>query len=67
MASIGGRGSYGESNVGQVRQRLESWLATQDKWTADGEPYAVFWDGPFTLWFMKRFEVHIPLRAADMP
>ena len=62
VASIGGSGSYGESNVGAARQRLESWLADQEQWAADGEPYAVFWDGPFTLWFMKRFEVHIPLQ-----
>ena len=62
VASIGGQGSYGESNVGEARKRLESWLAIQDQWAAGGEPYAVFWDGPFTLWFMKRFEVHIPLQ-----
>ncbi|MFT5448059.1 MAG: effector-binding domain-containing protein [Gammaproteobacteria bacterium] len=66
VVSIGGRGSYGESNVAQAKERLESWLVNQDKWAADGEPYAVFWDGPFTLWFMKRFEVHIPLRPTDM-
>ena len=32
VASIGGSGSYGESNVGAARQRLESWLADQEQW-----------------------------------
>ncbi len=27
-----------------------------------GEPYAVYWNGPFTLWFLKQFEVHLPVR-----
>jgi len=66
VVSIGGQGSYAESNVRQARQRLESWLANQDEWAATGEPYAVFWDGPFTLWFLKRFEVHIPLQRASL-
>lgn len=64
VASIGGSGSYSAPNVGAARQRLESWLADQEQWAIDGEPYAVFWNGPFTLWFMKRFEVHVPIKPS---
>jgi effector-binding domain-containing protein len=61
VVSIGGKGSYTESNVRVLRERLQSWLEAQHEWRAAGDPYAVFWNGPFTPWFMKRFEVHIPL------
>lgn len=65
VASIGGRGSYSESNIDKARVRLEAWMATQTEWTAAGAPYAVFWNGPFTPWFMKRFEVHLPIKSAN--
>lgn len=61
VVSIGGKGSYAESNVRRLRERLQSWLEAQNEWRAAGDTYAVFWNGPFTPWFMKRFEVHIPL------
>lgn len=61
VVSIGGKGSYNESNARRLRERLQSWLQAQNEWRAAGDPYAVFWNGPFTPWFMKRFEVHIPL------
>jgi len=64
VASIGDRGAYSESNINEALRRLEAWLDAQDQWAAAGEPYAVFWNGPFTPWFMKRFEVHIPVETA---
>lgn len=62
VASIGARGSYSESNVRTAQAELQQWLAKQNEYVADGPAYAVFWDGPFTLWFMKRFEVHVPVK-----
>ncbi len=61
VVSLGGRGSYSESNLRETREALQRWLAEQDRWAPAGEPYAVFWNGPFTPWFMKRYEVHIPV------
>jgi DNA gyrase inhibitor GyrI len=61
VASIGGKGSYKKDNVNQARARLEDWLNAQEAWVPAGDPYAVYWNGPFTPWFMKRFEVHIPV------
>ncbi len=63
VASLGGRGSYSESNLLETRDALQSWLAGQGQWVPVGEPYAVYWNGPFTPWFMKRYEVHIPVEA----
>ncbi len=62
VASLGVRGSYSRENFEQARDRLLAWLAHQPGVEAAGEPYAVYWDSPFTLWFAKRAEVHIPVR-----
>ena len=62
VASIGGKGSYKEKNVSKVREKLESWLENQADLEQAGEAYAVFWNAPFTPWFLKRFDVHIPVR-----
>ena len=65
VVSLGAKGSYSEDNVNQVRERLETWLAAQTEWVADGTPYAVFWNGPMTLWLFKHYEVHIPVRPVS--
>ena len=62
VVSLGAKGSYNEDNIKQVREKLETWLATQSEWVADGSPYAVFWNGPMTLWLFKHYEVHIPVK-----
>lgn len=63
VVSIGGKGAYTEENVNAARARLEEWLL-QHEMVASDAPYAVYWNGPFTPWFLKRFEVHIPVEAA---
>jgi effector-binding domain-containing protein len=62
VASLGARGSYSRENFEKTRAELATWLARQGKIEATGEPYAVFWHGPFTPWFAKRYEVHVPVR-----
>jgi len=64
VASVGGRGSYSERNLKGALDQLQAWLAAQESWVAAGEPYAVYWNGPFTPWFMKRFEIHVPVAEA---
>ena len=61
---MGGKGSYSETNIMKTLTKLENWLDNQSRWQADGTAYAVFWNGPMTPWFLKRFEVHIPVKAA---
>ncbi|MBC2601992.1 heme-binding protein [Puniceicoccus vermicola] len=65
VASIGVRGSYSSSNFQEAKAKLEAWLANQSDWRATGDAKGVFWDGPFTLWFLKRFEVHIPVEEKE--
>lgn len=61
VAVRGSKGTYNQSNYQKTLAALEAWLIKQSKWRATGEPYGVFWDGPFTPWFMKTAEVHIPV------
>ena len=42
--------------------RLRDWLATRPDLEVAGEPSAVYWDSPFVPGFLKRSEVHIPVR-----
>jgi hypothetical protein len=62
VASLGARGSYSEANFIKTREALVTWLRTQSEVDMAGPAYAVFWNGPFTLGFLKRFEVHIPVQ-----
>ena len=61
VVSIGGSGAYSETNVGELRSKLEAWFLSNREWRPTGKPYAVYWNGPFTPWFLKRFEVHVPI------
>lgn len=62
VASIGIRGGYSKESFEENRARLVSWLAKQREWEAAGEAYAVYWNSPFMIWFLKRSEVHIPVQ-----
>lgn len=70
VAVRGAKGSYNQSNYEKTLSELEAWLAEQDEWQAKGEPYGVYWNGPFTPWFMRTAEVHIPIerttKAVDL-
>ena len=64
VASRGGRGSYSRMNYEKTRDELLAWLEGRSGLKLAGAPYAVFWHGPFTPWFAKRYEVHVPVRTA---
>jgi hypothetical protein len=64
VASLGARGSYSARNFAAAQESLLRWLESQTDVTVIGPPYAVFWNGPFTPGFLKRFEVHVPVRPA---
>lgn len=62
VASLGARGGYTEENFAKIRDQLLAWLGQQPKVEVTGPAYGVFWNGPFLPGFMKRFEVHVPVR-----
>jgi effector-binding domain-containing protein len=62
VVAIGIRGSYSEENFEENRDKLEKWVEVNEKHQPSGTPaYGVYWDGPFTPWFLKRSEVHVPI------
>ena len=63
VASRGERGGYSRANFEAARDALRVWLDAQPALEAAGEPYGVYWNAPYVPFFMKRFEVHIPVRA----
>ncbi len=67
VASLGVRGAYTRANFEQARGELLAWLAHQPGMEAAGEPYAVYWNSPFTLWFVKQSEVHVPVHPRPTP
>ena len=63
VASIGGKGSYSRENFEKARDALLRWLTLRKDVEPMGTAYAVYWNGPFTPWFLKRYEVHVPVRS----
>lgn len=59
VVSIGARGSYSENNFEEAKAKLVKWIESNETIKPAGNPYAVYWNGPFTPWFVKTFEVHV--------
>ncbi|HBC86896.1 MAG TPA: hypothetical protein DCZ94_08080 [Lentisphaeria bacterium] len=59
VMSMGARGSYNQRNFDKTSAELWTWVKQNPKYRKKAEPYAVFWDPSFKLWFLKRYEVHI--------
>ena len=61
VLSVGVRGAYNTRSFAKGLSVLENWLAEHPEWEKVGEPYVVYWDGPYKPGFMKNSEVHIPV------
>lgn len=66
VASIGIRGGYSRESYEKNLEKLREWIKTQQNVRVAGEPYAVYWNGPFTLAPFKRSEIHLPVARADV-
>lgn len=65
VASRGERGGYNRANYEAAEAVLRAWVAGSVDLVVGGDAYPVFWDGPFTPWFAKQFEVHLPVRKIE--
>lgn len=65
VVSIGIRGGYTEKRFQENLKSLNKWLAGNPKYEAIGEPYGVYWNGPFVPGLLKRSEIHIPIRLTE--
>jgi len=59
VVAIGARGGYSRENFEKARDQLFAWLEEQEKLSVVGEPFAAYWNGPMTPWFLKTFEVMV--------
>ena len=66
VASLGMRGSYSESNVKSAEKKLVEWITSSGKYKQTGLPYAVYWNSPFRLWFLKHYEIHVPVEEIPL-
>ncbi len=62
VASVGIRGGYSKESFAENSLKLREWVQSQPGWKGVGEPYAVYWNSPFMIWFLKRSEVHLPVQ-----
>ena len=62
VVAIGIRGSYSEDRFRKNEKELISWIKKNEKYEATGNAYAVYWHGPFVPGFLKRSEVHVPIK-----
>jgi len=65
VASLGARGGYSRRNFERAAAELRAWLAARPDYEAAEDAYAVYWSSPFVPAFLKRYEVHIPVRRAS--
>jgi len=62
VLSVGLRGSYSRKLYTKGLKELRGWLEENPEWQQTGEPYKVFWDPVWIPGFLKRSEVHIPVK-----
>jgi effector-binding domain-containing protein len=62
VVAIGIRGSYNEKNYEKALSKAQAWLADQPEYAPDGAPRMIYWNGPFIPWFLKKSELHLPIK-----
>ena len=65
VVAIGIRGSYNSENFQKHENLLLTWINENPVYEISGSAYAVYWDGPFIPWLLKRSEVHLPIRSSQ--
>ncbi|MDD2582062.1 MAG: heme-binding protein [Desulfuromonadaceae bacterium] len=64
LAAVRYSGSWSEKNYLCYKGKLEKWIRDNGL-TISGEPIWARYNPPFTLWFMRRNEILIPILAAE--
>ncbi len=60
MASVRYTGLWSEKNYLRYKKDLETWIH-EEKFTILGDPVWARYNAPFTLWFLRRNEILIPV------
>ena len=64
VVSIGLRGRYTRTQYEEGLAKVQAWLSVHPEWQTNAPPYLVYWNSPFRLWFLRRAELHQPMRPA---
>ena len=64
VAAVRYSGFWSEEKYLLHKEKLEKWIKN-NRYTVTGEPVWARYNPPFTLWFMRRNEILIPLTAGD--
>lgn len=64
LAAVRYSGTWSEKNYLRYKGELEKWIL-DNGFTIIGEPIWARYNPPFTLWFMRRNEILIPVLAAE--
>ena len=62
LVSVAAARAEARLGVAVTRGLLLAWLAARPDVEAAGAPYGVYWNAPYVPPFLKRFEVHVPVR-----
>jgi hypothetical protein len=60
MAAVRYSGTWSEKNYLDYKERLENWIR-ENGFESSGEPVWARYNPPFTLWFLRRNEILIPV------
>ena len=64
VAAVRYSGFWSEEKYLLHKEKLEKWIK-DNRYTVTGEPVWARYNPPFTLWFMRRNEILIPVTAGD--
>jgi len=64
VAAVRYSGFWSEEKYRLHKEKLEKWIK-DNRFTVTGEPVWARYNPPFTLWFMRRNEILIPVTAGD--
>jgi hypothetical protein len=64
VAAVRYSGFWSEEKYLLNKEKLETWIR-ENRFTVVGEPVWARYNPPFTLWFMRRNEILIPVTAGD--
>lgn len=66
MAAVRYSGTWSENNYLDYREKLERWIR-ENGLESTGEPVWARYNPPFTLWFLRRNEILIPVTTRPTP
>lgn len=66
MAAVRYSGTWSESNYLDYKEKLERWIR-ENGLEISGEPVWARYNPPFTLWFLRRNEILIPVATRPAP